>query len=168
MVLPKRWLGVRTDHISSECIHWTRSQEKPLSPGQMSGRRAGSVWRSGSSLLLWQLPGLTLRGLLACQALEKDSGPRVYLWENAQISQAAQGPVTARVFIHTQSLYHATLGSLGSVTSSEQATPPTDMERSKHKVPGTHSGAHSAVLSLQRRTCHCARGFICVCFISVL
>lgn len=38
-------------------------------------------------------PRLTPRGLLACQALEKDSGPRVYLWEKAQISQAAQGPV---------------------------------------------------------------------------
>lgn len=153
---PSERLGVRTDRISSKCIHWTRGPGKAAVPGpDVRETGAGSIWRLGSSLLAWQLPGLTPRGLLAGQALEKDSGSRVYLWERDSTYFTGSPWSSPPSYVYSQQFLHPRHWEVWDpVTSSEQAPPPTET----WEGPGRRSPEPAAEPTLW--CCHYSTGML--------
>ena len=98
--------------------------------GQMAGRQGRrESWRLGSSLLDWRLPGFMTQGISCWTRLGKS-----WYW----FHRPHKGPITPHVSVHTVTAPRGlgTRARLGSMTSPERATLPTETHKAAvQRVP---------------------------------
>lgn len=135
---PSERLGVQTDHVSSKWIPWTPGPGNPLSRGQMSGRQG----RGRLGIRELSAGVAAPRGLVAGQALEKDSGSRVYLWEKDSADFTGRtGPShPSCVYSHTVTAPRD-LGKFGISDLIRAGRTPTETWKGAGRSPGPIGGA---------------------------